>query len=214
VIGPKQRPLHAGVETVLVNRGYKVLEPNELAELRKLLQGLASATPRGKSTAAVKFFKRVYGGVSPDDREFTAKLLKCESQRPRRADRKALVQAHSEGTTPELLLALLEYTEGLKGISCKLTESISALKCILEKHIESGTDLRSLYADEIAKRKFQSRSNVYRCTGSTLLVKGLEFDHAVILRSPNWQENWGNYRDLYVALTRGSKTTTLIDLTG
>jgi len=45
-----------------------------------------------------------------------------------------------------------------------------------------------------------------------LLVKGLEFDHAVILRDPNWQQSWGNYRDLYVALSRGAKSATLIDL--
>ena len=96
---------------------------------------------------------------------------------------------------------------------CKLRESVSALKCILEEHIESGADLKSLYADEITKRKYQSRSNVYRCIGSTLLVKGLEFDHAVILRDPNWQRSWGNHRDLYVALTRGCKSTSLMELT-
>jgi DNA helicase IV len=46
-----------------------------------------------------------------------------------------------------------------------------------------------------------------------LLVKGLEFDHAVIVRDSDWQGNWGGHKDLYVALTRGSKTTTLISTT-
>ncbi len=63
------------------------------------------------------------------------------------------------------------------------------------------------------KRKHQNRGNVYRSIGSTLLVKGLEFDHVVILRGVEWQRSWGNYKDLYVALTRGSKTTTLMELT-
>jgi DNA helicase IV len=71
----------------------------------------------------------------------------------------------------------------------------------------------ALYAEEIARRKYQSRSNVFRCIGSTLLVKGLEFDHVVILRDSNWVGNWGNHKDLYVALTRGSKSCTLVDLT-
>ncbi len=71
----------------------------------------------------------------------------------------------------------------------------------------------SLYAEEIARRRFHNRSHVYRAIGSTLLVKELEYDHAVVLRGPDWQRNWGGYYDLYVALTRGSKTATLIEMT-
>ena len=48
------------------------------------------------------------------------------------------------------------------------------LKCILEEHIAEGTELKSLYAGVIARRKYHSRSKVGRCTGSTLLVKGLD----------------------------------------
>ncbi len=107
------------------------------------------------------------------------------------------------------MLELLHHIERQAGVSCKLRESISALKCILEDHIETGAELKSLYADEVAKRKYQSRSNVYRCTGSTLLVKGLEFDHVVIVRG----QNWGTHKDLYVALTRGCKSITLMELT-
>ena len=124
-----------------------------------------------------------------------------------------LCEVHTTGTTAHLVFDLLEYIKQLGGTSCKLRESVSALKCIVEEHRELGTDLKTLYADEIGKRKFKSRSNVYRCIGSTLLVKGLEFDHSVILRGTDWQRSWGNHKDLYVALTRGSKTTTLMELT-
>ena len=92
-------------------------------------------------------------------------------------------------------------------------ESVSALQCILEAHLETSADIKALYADEIARRKYQNRSTAYRCIGSTLLVKGLEFDHAIVLRTPGWQEDWGTHKDVYVALTRGAKSTTLIDLT-
>lgn len=213
VIGPKARPLPAGIETALVNHNYRVLEPNELSALRTLILALADGSAPEKSEAAMEFLARAHGGLSGDDKSFVEKILKGKNQRPRRADRRTLCEKHTAGTTPHLLFDLLQYIEPLAGVSCKLKESVSALKCILEKHLESGTDLRPLYADEITKRKYQSRSSVYRCIGSTLLVKGLEFDHAVILRSPDWQRSWGNHRDLYVALTRGSKSTTLIELT-
>jgi DNA helicase IV len=115
--------------------------------------------------------------------------------------------------TPHLLFDLLHYIAQNAGIPCKLKESVSALQCILETHLETGAGIKALYADEIARRKYHNRSNAYRCIGSTLLVKGLEFDHAVVLRAPDWQGGWGTHKDVYVALTRGAKSTTLIDLT-
>ncbi len=45
-----------------------------------------------------------------------------------------------------------------------------------------------------------------RCTvGTTLLIKGLEFDHAIVLDADNY-----NACNLYVALTRGSKSLTIV----
>jgi len=45
-----------------------------------------------------------------------------------------------------------------------------------------------------------------RCTvGTTLLIKGLEFDHAIVLDADKY-----NARNLYVALTRGSKSLTIV----
>ncbi|MBL4832177.1 MAG: AAA family ATPase [Aliivibrio sp.] len=208
VIGPKSRRLSPAIETGLVKRSYKILEPNELPALRNLIKPLSDGTLQQKATASMSFIKETYGSISAADKTFIGKLLNGEGQRPTRADRKKICANYAEGATPQLLRDLLEYVERQNKVNCKLRESISALKCILEEHVLTGADLRILYADEIAKRKYQSRSNILRCIGSTLLVKGLEFDHAIVLRG----SNWGNSKDLYVALTRGSKSVTLLDL--
>ncbi len=213
VIRSKTRPLPAGTETTLVKRNYRVLEPNELSELRSLILALTEGSTSAMASAAFRFLKRAHGGLSADDKKFIEKILRNEDQRLRRLDRRKLRENHSSGTTPILVLDLLNYVEQIAGTSCKLSESVSALKCIIEEHRATSRDLKTLYADEISKRKYQNRNKVYRCIGSTLLVKGLEFDHVVVLRGPNWQQSWGNYRDLYVALTRGTKTVTLIELT-
>lgn len=213
VIGPKARPLAAAIETTLVNINYRVLEPNELSALRSLIIQLSDGSPDEKADAALHFLTRAHGGLSAQDKTFVERILRGDSQQPRRADRQLLCKKHATGTTPQLVFDLLEYIERIGGTSYKLKESISALKCIVEEHRDTGTDLKTLYADEVGKRKYQSRSNVYRCIGSTLLVKGLEFDHSIILRGSDWQQSWGNHKDLYVALTRGSKTTTLMELT-
>jgi hypothetical protein len=160
----------------------------------------------------MNFFERVFGGLDQGEKSFLEGIVRCVGQRPRRADRRALYDKHRQGMTPALLLDLLGHVAGSPGRPCKLKESASALRCILEVHLDAAASITTLYADEIARRKYQSRSNAYRCIGSTLLVKGLEFDHAIVLRSPDWQKSWGTHKDLYVALTRGAKSTMLVDL--
>ena len=212
VIGPKPRPLSSSTTTILANLGYRILEPQDLRVLWKLIVKLPEEpTDQERAETAMKFLSNAHGELS-EEKEFIEKFLKRELKRtPHRQDRKALYQLYGEAPFFERLLAALEYLRCRK-VRRKLRESISALKCILEQHVESGANLESLYADEIAKRKHRSRDRAYRCVGSTLLVKGLEFDHAVIVRDVDWQEkNWGTHRDLYVALTRGCKSVTLIE---
>ena len=213
IIRPKARNLHPGLETALVRHGYQVLEASDLRDLQMLVLALAEGTPIQKRTATLRFLKRVHGGLPQDDQRFIERIILGTHQRPRRADRRILCAQHAEGITPHLLRNLLIYCENVSAVLCKLRESVSVLRCILEAHCETGAELKRLYADEIARRRFQNRGYVYRAIGSTLLVKGLEYDHAVILRGPDWQTNWGGYYDLYVALTRGSRTVTLIELT-
>lgn len=55
------------------------------------------------------------------------------------------------------------------------------------------------------RRRHMGRHIPRRSVGSTLLVKGLEFEHAVIVHS----ENMGR-RDWYVALTRATHTVTIL----
>jgi hypothetical protein len=213
VIGPKARRLPPALETALVNHNYRLLEPNELSTLRELILVICRGVTADKVRGALAFLKKSYGGLSPDEFTFIQKLLRGERQRPHLAERQALCGKHTTGVTPKLLLDLLGYIKTRAGVCCKLRESVSALESILEQHLQTSTDLEILYAEEIARRKYQNRSRLQRCIGSTLLVKGLEYDHAVILRSPDWQRSWGNHKDCYVALTRGSKSTTLVELT-
>lgn len=212
LIRAKSHNLGTGLESALVKHGYQLLEANDLGDLKKLVLALSDGTPAVKHKAVFAFIKRAHGGLSPDDQRFMRALIAGTARRPQRADRKALWAQHSGGLTQVLLRDLLSYCEALAGVSCKLRESVSALRCILEEHCETGAELKSLYAEEVARRRFRSRSRVYRSIGSTLLVKGLEFDHAVILRRSDWQTSWGNYCDLYVALTRGAKSATVIEI--
>jgi DNA helicase-2/ATP-dependent DNA helicase PcrA len=53
--------------------------------------------------------------------------------------------------------------------------------------------------------RFSGRRDFQRIVSRTLLVKGLEFDHAIVLDADNMDT-----KNLYVALTRGSKSLTVL----
>jgi DNA helicase-2/ATP-dependent DNA helicase PcrA len=55
------------------------------------------------------------------------------------------------------------------------------------------------------RRRHAGRRFGLRSVGSTLLVKGLEFDHVIVADTERLGRN-----DLYVALTRGAKSVTII----
>ena len=55
VIGPKARPLPLGIESTLVNKNYRVLEPNDLSALRSLVISLSDGLATKKSDAAFDF---------------------------------------------------------------------------------------------------------------------------------------------------------------
>ena len=68
-----------------------------------------------------------------------------------------------EGITPHLVWDLLSYCENLAGVSCKLRVSVSALRSILEEHCETGADLKSLYAEELVRRRFHNPQPCLPC---------------------------------------------------
>jgi DNA helicase IV len=66
-------------------------------------------------------------------------------------------------------------------------------------------DLESAVWHVQNKVRHAGRRLAKRSVGSTLLVKGLQFDHAVIIAPGKLSKN-----DLYVALTRASRTITIV----
>jgi len=78
---------------------------------------------------------------------------------------------------------------------------------VLAMHIDGRSDslldAANLYQTEMRHSGRPVRHQ--KLIGTTLLVKGLEYDHAVILNADEL-----NAKDLYVAMTRGSKSLTII----
>lgn len=212
IVRAKNRRLAPGLETMLARRGYRMLEANELPYLRKLVEGLSQEEKPKRAAAAFAFITSAFGNIS-SERGFVKGILNGNNLRPANHDRKMLVAKHPAGVSTELIYDLLSYLETQGGVH-KLLQSTRALRCILERHRETGLELRVLFATEVHRRKYDGREEGGLCVGSTLLVKGLQFEHVVVIRNANWLENkWGDHRDLYVALSRGAQSVTLVDVT-
>lgn len=84
---------------------------------------------------------------------------------------------------------------------------LNRLMKVLRVHRENE-DLSLLECAQIYQRDFRHSGRPIRhnkLIGTTLLVKGLEYDHAIILEAESMSP-----KELYVALTRGAKTITIV----
>lgn len=211
IVRAKNRKLLRGQETMLVRRGYRILEASDLPDLRTLLEGLSLPEKAKRSSATLAFITNAYGKFS-SERAFVKGILDAARLRPTTYERKALALKHADGASPDLLYDLLSYLED-RGAVPRLCESLSVLRCVLEQHRQTGLDLQALFATEVRKRKYVGRGAARLCVGSTLLVKGLQFAHVVIVRKADWlRDKWGDHCDLYVALSRGARSVTLIEV--
>jgi DNA helicase-2/ATP-dependent DNA helicase PcrA len=78
---------------------------------------------------------------------------------------------------------------------------------VLAKHV-LHPDLSLAEAAETYQGEFRHKGRPVgrrRLIGTTLLVKGLEFDHAIVLDAASLSR-----KELYVALTRGARSLTVI----
>ena len=78
---------------------------------------------------------------------------------------------------------------------------------MLGKHV-LHPDLSLVEAAEQYQGEFRHKGRPVgrrRLIGTTLLVKGLEFDHAIVLDAASLSK-----KELYVALTRGARSLTIV----
>lgn len=103
-------------------------------------------------------------------------------------------------------LALLEGFHDHVARNTYRREMFSALRSALRAKVATPTlSLVDAIREVQTKIRHIGRRIGYRSVGSTLLVKGLEFDRAVIVGSPEMSK-----QDWYVALTRATKGMTIL----
>ena len=108
------------------------------------------------------------------------------------------------------MAGFLETLRSLAAIQVIRADLLNRMMGVLRTH-SMHPDLTLRAAAEKYQSEFRYRGRPVgrrRLIGTTLLVKGLEFDHAIVLEAPSLSR-----KELYVALTRGARSLTIISTT-
>ena len=117
------------------------------------------------------------------------------------------VLAVSEAPTPTSVLALAETVEAIPGVFVHRSELWRAIKRSIAVKRDENLDTTQEAAVIVRDRTRENgRAAQQRTVSRTLLVKGLEYDHAVILNAGLLKDA----QDFYVAATRGRRTLNVL----
>jgi len=108
--------------------------------------------------------------------------------------------------TPEAALAVLDGFRKERGWTVYRPEGIYQLRSALQESAGLGMDhLLEAVATVRTRARHRGRHVPWRALGTTLLLKGLEFDDAMVLNADELSRN-----EVYVAITRGARSLRIL----
>lgn len=192
-----------------LNGRYSCIEPIESDDLLKFAESLSSGDGAQKASAAIEFAGKCMTVAASTLRGAQQTILKGGKPKSKKAELAGPLAALDKVVTTNELVAVAEAIEIMKEMPKAviyrrelLDEGLRALREHDPAKHESVAD--AFWA--VRNRTRQMGRRMLRCSmGRTLLIKGLEFDHAIILDADALSA-----KDLYVALTRGCKSLTVL----
>jgi hypothetical protein len=116
------------------------------------------------------------------------------------------LHALADEPTPARALAVLDGFKAERGWATYRPEGMYQLRSALTESIDVGmSHMPDAVAAIRARARHRGRLVPWRTVGTTLLLKGLEFDHAMVLDGDEFSRN-----ELYVAITRGARSLTVL----
>lgn len=205
ILGDSRAPTSRHRFAQMVN-GLDVVEPVELRDVVRTAAALDAADGIERVRILVESVSTMMTLV-----ETTQTLKRLQTIMAGRAKRapspveQALVDLAQQGSRESLLTAL-EALESKPGTRLYRTTAFSTLKTAVSLAAANPSQSLSDSAAGVRERRRQrgDRRIPHRAIGSTLLLKGLECDHVLILDTHAM-----NAQHLYVALSRGSRSITV-----
>jgi DNA helicase-2/ATP-dependent DNA helicase PcrA len=188
---------------------WPVVERFDNGEVFACAREMAGADGRTAVAALFAFLRPRMTGISTDLKRIADAITDGRSTSLISKNREHLERLHrlAETPSPETALAALEGVLAHDGWWLYRQECVHQLRAALREIRQGQLDaLPDAVAAARTRARHRGRCTHRRTIGTPLLVKGLEFDHAVVLWEP---ERFGP-KGLYVAITRGSKSLTIV----
>lgn len=204
IIGDSQN--ESGRAALARNVKAATIEPVACKTLAKFVDKLNNTTGKARLNLILDLIKGVMLDADVASlKKVAISVIEGKRRKPIDGVQQACVEIIGSQDLRHILVLLEEIPKSRKGWIYR-RELHSALRSGLRAVITgTNTRLEDALWDVQNRRRHSGRRFGDRNVGSTLLVKGLEFDHAIIVDPERLKTN-----DLYVALTRGSRTVTVI----
>jgi DNA helicase-2/ATP-dependent DNA helicase PcrA len=213
--GERSVAIHDAVQAAACHRlgailggSYDMIEPIDCRDLYDAAAQIDAGQGAERIAAVLKFADKCLTRIGPDLKAFRQRL---------QADG-ALDIDSLRGTAYEGILSALAADGGFRAVEIALDAfqkipgaKVTRREMLFEMHRAlresegSGSTLTESVSTVRNRTSISGRPLRKLTIGRTVLIKGLEFDHALVLDADSL-----NTRSLYVALTRGSKSLTIL----
>jgi hypothetical protein len=205
VIGDKASELVRG--SLASKLKCSAIEPVACQTLGKFLEAIEACAGKDRLSLVLDFAAKTMTGISKTP--FQRRVVRrSEGWRPRNEPTEVELAALDILASDDLsqVLRLLECLRRQPRVAVFRRELLFAVQSTLKLVInDDQSSLEDAAWHVQNKMRHAGRRLAQRSVGSTLLVKGMQFDHAVIVAPEKLSRN-----DLYVALTRASRTITVV----
>lgn len=190
---------------------YHSMETVECEDLLKWTERIQTSVEIKRAIEVLDFAEVCIARIPGNIKKMAKQLAKGKVQNPRRKDyRRVLfaIQSVAASSNLEMVIELMDSICGLEGkLVIARRELWSEMKRAIKEFQANPSISLQKTAWDMRNRLRQFGSKLDRSTlGTPLLVKGLEFDHVVVLDAADQIDA----ESLYVSLTRGSKSLTIL----
>jgi hypothetical protein len=191
-----------------LNGTFTSMEEMECRDLLKWCEKIDKSSGPERAIAIIDFASECMTKVSTELRTIRGKLVSGDIRfgglQKHRDIALTLIQV---GSSQEIcsIAAALKTIEGIKGTIVYRRELWNEMKKTLAEYESSRPSLKETAWKIRSRASSIGRAMERRMVSRTLLIKGLEFDHALVLDADQL-----NTKELYVAMTRGSQSLTVL----
>ena len=215
VVGIRRWPRGAHHVAMMLGGSFTSMEEVECADLLRCARRLDLTTGFARALTVIDFAAicatKVNQSLSAARRAFESGST-AKSRAKGKHEVVALLNETAQTDSLKPVAEALKAIVGLPGVELYRPEAFNDMQSALRLHAKSdGLSLRDAAWKVRDRTRHTGRLVDHRTISRTLLVKGLEFDHAIVLDVNEFTRDSDplGYRNLYVALTRGSRTLTV-----